>query len=159
MIHKKSNGHSYESQYDTGDLVVTPNGQIGAVDPSSYYAENDAPESRMHYEVKCGVRGGSHMVMIKGENLRLVNKREWWWHRNPNNGVWQIGRTNWYEWLLQFVASCFAIWAAFSWLDKCEPVEFWAQRIIQFIGEVRIITLIVGTYNNFRLNGKRPTSK
>ena len=149
------NSESYKPRFDTGDLVVTPTGNIGIVEPGSQFLEFKSPGS-MHYFVQYATRRGIHSEHVVGENLRRVNRAEWWWHRNPNTGKFQVGRTNWYEWIGQMLASLLVMWAAFAWLDATEMDERVGRYILLLIGTARILTLIIGVENNFKLNGKRP---
>lgn len=146
---------SRKPNHDTGDLVATPSGNIGIVEPGSQFIEFKSPGS-MHYFVKYGTRKGPITEHVVGEKLRLVNRLEWWWHRNPNTGTFQVGRTNWYEWIGQVVASLFVMWAAFAWLDAREMDERVGRYILLLIGTARILTLIIGVEDNYKLNGKRP---
>lgn len=146
---------SKKPDHDTGDLVATPSGNVGEVSPASQYEGMEGHEY-IHYQVKCGGRKGTFVDHVYGEKLRLVNRWEWWWHRNPNTGTFQVGRTNWYEWIGQMLASLFVMWAAFAWLDAREMDERIGRYILLLIGTARILTLIKGVEDNYQLNGKRP---
>ena len=83
---------SYKPQFDTGDLVVTPEENIGIVDMCQYVA---GPSSNpgMVYKIKCGSRTGPFWEFVFGEVLRAPTFREFLWFRNPNTGGWMFGKT------------------------------------------------------------------
>lgn len=92
---------------------------------------------------------------VYGEKLRSIKRSEYWWHRNPETGTLHVGRTPWYEWIGQFAASLFVMWTAFAWLDAREMDERIARYILLFIGTARILAMIIGVENNYKLNTKR----
>lgn len=81
---------SYKPQFDTGDLVVTPGGDIGIVEPSSQFR---ATYPHMHYVIKCWAFGRTVLSHEWGEVLRRPTFREFIWFRNPNTGGWMFGKT------------------------------------------------------------------
>lgn len=86
---------SYKPHFDTGDLVVTPGGDIGIVEPSSQYRANigHVVSVEMHYVVKCWALGRTALSNVYGEVLRRPTFREFIWFRNPNTGAWMFGKT------------------------------------------------------------------
>jgi hypothetical protein len=141
--------------FDTGKLVVTPSGFVGIVEPSSQTEADAILGTVSHYRIKCQTRSGMVIEHVYGERLRAINRREYWWHRNPETGTFQVGRTNWYEWIGQFLLSVFAMWAAFDWLDAHEMDERIGRYILLLIGTVRILALVVGVESNYKLDTRR----
>ena len=84
---------SYKPQFDTGDLVVTPAGHMGIVEPSSQYKKAPDGTYYMHYVMKGWDRAGLYWEHILGEELRAPTFREFLWFRNPNTGGWMFGKT------------------------------------------------------------------
>lgn len=151
-----SESQSVKPKYDTGELVyvkrVSKDNRMGQVEPSTQF---NAVLGEMEYKVKFGGRAGSEVLTFRESSLRRPTRLEYWWHRNPSKGYYQMGRTHWFEWIGQVVASLFVIWASFAWLDGEEPDERVGRLVLITMAVTRIFTLIMGVEGNYRMDVTR----
>lgn len=151
-----SESHSTKPRYDTGELVAVKihgkGNRIGEVQPSTQFS---ATLGEMVYDVRFGGASGSIVFPFRESSLRRPTRPEYWWHRNPSKGYYQVGRTHWFEWIGQVVASLLVIWAAFALLDVKEPVERFGRIPLLFIAVARILTLIMGVEGNYKMDVTR----
>lgn len=141
--------------FDTGKLVVTPSGFVGIVEPSSQTEADAILGTVSHYRIKCQTRSGKVIEHVYGESLRAINRREYWWHRNPETGTFHVGRTPWYVWVGHMLATVLVMWAAFALLDARQTDERTGRYLLLFIATARILTLVIGVESNYKLDTRK----
>lgn len=133
---------SYKPRFDTGDLVVTPPGLIGIVEPSSQYRRFSDNLFFMHYVIRCWTDEGPHLAHLAGEVLRRPTFWEFLWFRNPNTGGWMFGKTRGWMAILIHVFGSIVIYCSTT------VVQAWWNVLVAFIGIAPIAAVWIGVKRN-----------
>lgn len=141
--------HSYRGEeFETGDLVITPDGENGVVHPSSQYEHTDPndPDSPYHmvYRVKVAdAVGKTRIAEVIGEGkLKAFDWKTFVWYRNPESTRMSVGKTRGWMAILIHVFSIIIFGCGFTVVGPWKIAPF-------VLGAGTIGLFWLGTWKNF----------